>query len=1058
MSFNFRMAKQLSWCFAFIVCSLRMDGAFASHFAAADMYITYIGSGPADLKYRITLDVYKACESGGAPLSYPEHISYSSAKLGFSVSQVVVDTNSTGHRSDTLDQLCSNFTAINSCRIPSSPWPGFIFSEYTTVITLPDTSDDWEFVWTAGARNGGIMNLCSAGSQFITIRTGLNNAFRYNNSSPRFAVQPIPYLCQGQSAEFYNGPVDPNGDSLEVLNKQPEGCVSCACGANTEIPYNIPYSLPNPVNSGAGYLVSPSTGIASFTPPVQGKFVLAFRCYEYDRATKKRLGYITRDVQVSVLPCNSSAPLIDTIPSGVQGGLFISNAGNILLGCPGATFSFSLQAHSQSATNSVNLYADTTQTSGGQFTVLNNGSGNPTGTFTWTPTINDLGDHVLKIDAVDSTCTTQQPITFRSSMIILLKVISGVDAGPDKYGYCALNNNPVQLEAMAGISTLSYAWTDVNGGPAIGLNNPNIYNPQAIIHHTTSYKVAVINNGLPANCKLKDTITVFVDSANKLAISPSPAILCAPGYTTLHVQATGPGPLRNLSCGTLDTVSCNVTDSADVLPYGIFPAITHANATTSPFNGNYVTSRHQYLLRKEDLLGSGVHSSTLKSLSFKLHPGFSGPVIINNLKIALKCTPVQNLSASNGLLSGTVPVYTAAGPVTVVAAANGYVKFDFDTPYSWDTTQNLIVEVCYANQAVTSSIYTYYLSTGYISTLTEYYSSGNICGMNPVFNGPTAYTEMPQMRFNYCSADTVPFTYIWNPGSSLSDSAIADPLLYASKNARYYVTTAGRSGCKIIDSVDVYVSSHGATAWPKDTTVCIGESVLLHVRGGYRYHWYEDKNFNPATSLNCDECEDPVATPPVSRDYYVVISDSLNCRDTIRLHVTTILPVPVILANRDTLIKYGQSVQIKATGSSFYYWSPSAGLNNPTIKDPIATPTEPTVYLLTGIDSLGCRSVDSVKISIDYRDRLMIPSAFSPNGDGHNDEFRIVNFTFQKLAEFRIFNRWGQEIFTTADGRKGWDGTWKGIPQGIGAYYYIIRIAYPDGYVETYKGDVTLTR
>jgi len=1058
MRFNFRIAKQLSWCFAFIVCSLGINKTFATHFAAADMYITYVGSGPTDLKYRVTLNIYKACEPYGSPLSYPEHIGYSSVKLGVNVGQVAVDTMGAGHGNDTLDQLCSGFTSINSCRVPNSPWPGFVRSEYTTIVTLPDTSDDWEFVWTNSARNGGILNLCNPGVQAITIRAGLNNAARYNNSSPRFAVQPIPYLCQNQPAQFYNGPVDPNGDSLEILNKSPEGCMSCVCGPNTEISYNTPYSLSNPINSSNGYVVSPTTGTANFIPPLQGKYVLAFRCYEYDRTSKKLLGYVTRDVQVSVLPCSSSAPLIDSIPVNVQGGKFISTAGNILLGCPGANFSFSLQGHSQSATNSVSLYADTSAAPGAQFSVVNNGTGNPIGSFSWTPGINDIGDHIVRIDAVDSTCTTQQPIAFRSSMVILLKVITGVDAGPDKYGYCALDNKPIQLEAMAGISNLSYAWTSVTGGQAIGLNNPNINNPQAIIHNTTSYKVTVINNGLPANCKQKDTITIFVDSANKLTVSPSPAILCKPDYITLHAHATGPGPLRNLSCSTLDTVSCAVTDSADVIPYGLFPGIAHTNVTTSPFYGGYVTSRHQYLLRKADLLGSGVHSSTLKSLSFKLHPAFAGPVVINNLKIALRCAPVQNLNVSDGLLQGTIPVYTAPGPVTVVAAPNGYVKFNFDTPYSWDTTQNLIVEVCYANPNVVSPIYTYYISTSYVSTLTEYYSSGNICGANPIFYGPTAYTEMPQMRFNYCNADTVPFTYTWSSSVSLSDSTVANPLLYASEDARYYVTTVGRSGCKIVDSVDVYVSLHGAEAWPKDTVVCAGESLLLHVRGGAVYRWYEDGNFKPATSLSCNACEDPVAMPPTTRDYYVVVSDSLNCSDTIRLHIAVKPPAPVKLANHDTLIKYGQSVQLKATGSYLYYWSPSAGLDNPTIKNPIATPTEPTVYFLTGIDSSGCRSKDSVKISIDYRDRLMIPSAFTPNGDGHNDEFRIVNFTFQKVTEFRVFNRWGQEIFTTTDGKKGWNGTWKGVAQEMGTYNYIIRIAYPDGYVETYKGDVTLVR
>jgi gliding motility-associated-like protein len=99
-----------------------------------------------------------------------------------------------------------------------------------------------------------------------------------------------------------------------------------------------------------------------------------------------------------------------------------------------------------------------------------------------------------------------------------------------------------------------------------------------------------------------------------------------------------------------------------------------------------------------------------------------------------------------------------------------------------------------------------------------------------------------------------------------------------------------------------------------------------------------------------------------------------------------------------------------------------------------------------------------VKISIDYKSPISIPNAFSPNGDGRNDRFRIMGVTFQTLAEFRVYNRWGQEVFSTKDINDGWDGTFNGKPMEIGAYNYIIRVAFPDGGSETYKGDVTLLR
>lgn len=92
------------------------------------------------------------------------------------------------------------------------------------------------------------------------------------------------------------------------------------------------------------------------------------------------------------------------------------------------------------------------------------------------------------------------------------------------------------------------------------------------------------------------------------------------------------------------------------------------------------------------------------------------------------------------------------------------------------------------------------------------------------------------------------------------------------------------------------------------------------------------------------------------------------------------------------------------------------------------------------------------------RKELLIPNAFSPNNDGQNDFFKVCNITNEKLIDFKVFNRWGTILFRTTDPKQGWDGTNKGQMQPLGVYGYVIRIGYADGYVETYKGTVTLIR
>jgi len=195
-----------------------------------------------------------------------------------------------------------------------------------------------------------------------------------------------------------------------------------------------------------------------------------------------------------------------------------------------------------------------------------------------------------------------------------------------------------------------------------------------------------------------------------------------------------------------------------------------------------------------------------------------------------------------------------------------------------------------------------------------------------------------------------------------------------------------------------------------------------------------------------------------SSTYAAVYTDQYGCMDTL-YSFAHIKPLPnVHILNDDMTLKYGGTVQLLVSGAYLYSWSPISTLSNPNVANPYATPTEPTTYYVWGLGENGCRNVDSIHIALDYRDNLFVPSAFSPNGDGKNDVFRVSNITFQKLQEFRVFNRWGQEIYSTTDPKKGWDGTWKGVAQDMGTYQYIIKVAYPDGYIETYKGDVTLVR
>lgn len=169
----------------------------------------------------------------------------------------------------------------------------------------------------------------------------------------------------------------------------------------------------------------------------------------------------------------------------------------------------------------------------------------------------------------------------------------------------------------------------------------------------------------------------------------------------------------------------------------------------------------------------------------------------------------------------------------------------------------------------------------------------------------------------------------------------------------------------------------------------------------------------------------------------------------------------VILSNvtLNQTIPYGSSVQLNADSALYYLWTPDNGtLRNPNINDPVATPIVPTTYKVIGMDIHGCSDSASVTIDLTYGN-IFIPDAFTPNGDGRNDFFKVGNLGYYKLVDMRVFNRWGELVYHDETGEnKGWDGTCNGVPQGIGVFNYLIIINDPNGNPQTFKGDVTLIR
>jgi gliding motility-associated-like protein len=175
--------------------------------------------------------------------------------------------------------------------------------------------------------------------------------------------------------------------------------------------------------------------------------------------------------------------------------------------------------------------------------------------------------------------------------------------------------------------------------------------------------------------------------------------------------------------------------------------------------------------------------------------------------------------------------------------------------------------------------------------------------------------------------------------------------------------------------------------------------------------------------------------------------DSLSART---INDTTILPnLPFLL-----------SVNISGSfnGQPAVAWSPSAGLSNSSITNPVATLQDDMTYIITATSAAGCTARDTVNIKVFKGSAVYVPTGFTPNADGRNDFLRGLYIGIIKVDYFKVYNRWGQLIFNTNSLADGWDGTIKGVKQPAGTYVWMVRAVDLAGKVYEMKGTSTLIR
>lgn len=287
--------------------------------------------------------------------------------------------------------------------------------------------------------------------------------------------------------------------------------------------------------------------------------------------------------------------------------------------------------------------------------------------------------------------------------------------------------------------------------------------------------------------------------------------------------------------------------------------------------------------------------------------------------------------------------------------------------------------------------------------------------------------------------------YYWDGPGNINQAGQEQSLEYVELQhaGKYHVLVTSDKGCTTLDSTMVVVNpSPTADAGAARDMICAGEQVPLWSSGGLTYKWTPEAGLSSSTVAN------PVATPLDTVLYSVVVANQYACTDTSQVLVH-VVSRPEVNAGPDKTIIRGDTVRLegKAGGQDVdYFWTP--GTYNEL--RPLVNPILSTDYVLTAVSALGCGTVtDTVHVFV-YKD-VFVPNAFTPNGDGVNEVWRVPALNAFKRYDIRVYNRYGQMVYSAKDVNSGWDG--RGHPAGV--YVYMISI---DGGRRMLRGTLNLIR
>ncbi|MGL2966454.1 GEVED domain-containing protein [Flavobacterium sp. XGLA_31] len=484
---------------------------------------------------------------------------------------------------------------------------------------------------------------------------------------------------------------------------------------------------------------------------------------------------------------------------------------------------------------------------------------------------------------------------------------------------------PVTIATNGGYT--AYSWS--NNGTVSGNETTGWYFSPTT---TTTYTVTATGGG----CSTTASVVVTPVALPIVTVTPSPAAICVGSSSTLTALTT------TVASGTV-TIGTGTT-------------LTSATTQPTAFCNRWPSYRMQTVYTAAELQAAGLSAGNITAMAFNITTLGDGAT---NAGFEVKIGNTTSSTLSGDFVSTASGFTTVYPSQTYTHTASGWQTIPFSTPFAWNGTSNIIVEVIHSGADLTNNSITYYTATtgntvAYTTTASTNAASFSTNRLNVQFSGQT----------NTSGVGTL--SYSWN-GSSTTGNVLTDSPTTTTTYTAYGLN--GTTGCIGSASATVTVYNTPSAPTATDGARCsagVVTTATVADTNGFTtptFKWYADNV--TTTALQSSTSASYTTSISATTTFYVSVVSPGGC-ESARTPITLTVNTPATLTvSPEATVCTGGSTTLTASGAVSYTWTPALGLNGTTSASVVATPGVTTTYSVNGVDANGCTTAAAtVKVNV----------------------------------------------------------------------------------------------